>query len=127
MDGLTIRIEGNINDRLSSMRYLIESLRPLSGSAQGSRMTLDLLKLRYLGPDGVAMIAGAVIEARHRGIDVNVLVGNEPQALVAFVEFSGFNHLVLNAPPPDPRHPENVTVPLRRFDQSRHGDPEPVI
>jgi hypothetical protein len=122
-----IGIEGNVNDRFSSMRYLIECLWPLRETVAGTDVVLDLTKLRYLGPDGAAMICGSVLEARQRRVNVNVQTNAEPNALSAFLQFSGFKQLVLAGEAPETGHPENVTVPLRRFDQSRHGDPEPVV
>ncbi len=127
MKELAISLEGSIDDQLASMRYLIEKLLPLRSLLAGAALNLDLSKLRYLGPDGVAMIAGSILEARQRGVTVQVNRPVQPKSLTAFLEFSGFNHRVLGTPMPDPSHPENVTVPLSRFVQSRHDDPEPII
>lgn len=127
MDKLAISLEGNIDDRLASMKYLVKKLLPLRNLTAGTTAALDLSKLRYLGPDGVVMIAGSIVDAQQRGVQVQVNRPAQPNSLVGFLEFSGFNHLVLGTPLPDLTHPENVTVPLRRFVQSRHDDPEPII
>lgn len=122
-----VSIEGNINDRLRSAQALIERLAPVRQSAAGDHVAMDLTKLRYLGPDGVAMIAGTIIEARQRGVQVEVRPPDGPPPLLAFLAFSGFNHEVLGGAAAEVDHPDNVTVPLRRFVRSRHTDPEPVV
>jgi hypothetical protein len=127
MSILTINLEGDVNDRLRSMRYLIEHLSPLRKLSAGQSAVVDLSKVHYLGPDGAVMIAGSILEARQRQVAVRLVMPSGPVPLVAFLEFSGFNHLLQQSSLPELDHPENVTVPLRQFRQSRHTDPDPIL
>lgn len=124
---MLLRLQGNINDRLNSFIYVARELAPLRHRREGDRVELDLTQLRYLGPDGVCLIAGAIMEARERGVVIDVRVPNEPAPLVAFLAFSGFNRWILGTAPPESGHPDNVTVPIRQFHQSRHQDPKPIV
>jgi len=122
-----ITIEGNLDDRMSSIVYLLTELRPLQDLRQGDREAVNLEKVRYMGPDAITLVSGSILSARDRGVEVAVVPPSEPPALLAFLDLSGFNHSILGRPVPDPAQPGNVTVALRRFDQSRHSDPDPIL
>jgi hypothetical protein len=123
----TISIEGNINDSLSSVARLVACLSPLRETGEQSDYCIDLSKLRYLGPDGAAMLAGSVLEARGRQIHVDVTWPTAPGPLRAFIRFSGMEHFLDGVSLPDLHDPLNVTIPLRPFRQSRHTDAHPIL
>jgi hypothetical protein len=127
MHDATVFLEGNINDRLPSMRYLVEKLSSLHALGGGDSACLDLSKLCYIGPDGMAMVAGSVLDARRRHVDVRVEAPSGPPALAAFFEFSGFNHLILGTSLPQGDHAQNVTIPLQQFDRSDYRDSDSIV
>lgn len=124
---MEIVLEGDINDTRNSFVNAARRLNPLREVQSSQSASLNLEKLHYLGPDGVSLIAGAVLEARKRGVVIDVRPPTAPVSLSAFLAFSGFDHLILDKLPPEVGHPENVTVPLRQFHQSLHQDPQPIL
>ena len=127
VERLAFVLEGNINDTVNSLRFLADRLSPLRDCGNDSPLTLDISRVKYLGPDGATMLCGSVLEARNRGIDIDVRWPEEPPALEAFINFSGLRHFLAAQALPDQQHPENVTVALRNFEQSRVNDSDPIL
>lgn len=126
MKSIEIHLDGNVDDTLKSLEYLIERLSPLPTLSNDDCALLDMSKVHYIGPDGIVLITGSVAEARRRNINVRVTTPAAPPAVGAFLEFSGFNHWMSGTPMPQQDHPGNVTIPLRQYKQSHHADPEPI-
>jgi hypothetical protein len=124
---MTIDFEGNLDDRLNSFLYVAQKLLPLSKMNVGDEACVDLTRVHWLGPDGVSLIAGAILDARQRGGVVQVVLPSRPPDLVAFLGFSGFDQIACGNAPPDATSLENATVPLRQFRRALHQDPQPLV
>lgn len=122
-----VSVKGIVDDRLSSAVYLADRLRPLCAAVSAPAIHLDLSRLEYIGPDGITLLAAHILAARARGLEVSVGAPSSPASLVAFLESSGFDEHVLGKILPVDASTTNSTVPLRRFDASKHGDVEPIL
>jgi hypothetical protein len=119
-------IDFNVNDRPPSIRALLHRMQPALHPVSKEPVRIDLRKCHYLGPDATAILGAVILMARDAARTAEVLLPDTPPQLAAFCEFSGLNHLVKGTAEPDMTHPDSVTVPLRRLEQARHGDVEPI-
>lgn len=126
-DPITLcEIDFSVNDSPNAILAFLRRIRAIF-APETTPWHVDFSKCRYLGPDAIAIMAAAVLEARRTGVGHEVTMPQGVPPLEAFWEFSGFNHLLFNTPLPQADHADCVTVPIRVQSKANFLDPDPII
>ena len=124
-----IVIDFSVNDRVRSIKRLVQLLAQIADLPPGTSLEMDLRKCQYLGPDAAAVFAAVIHDARSNGVMTRILSPLGPPELCAFFHRSGLAEL---AGVHDSLHVESneATRPVLAITQVRRAsfnDADPVI
>lgn len=89
----SIVIDFSVNDRVRSVKKLVQLLAQVEKLSPGTFLQIDLRKCQYLGPDAAAVLAAVIHDAKSNGVSTSVLSPVGPPELCAFFHRSGLAEL----------------------------------
>jgi len=128
MTPITATIHFSVNDRVRSIRRLIEEISCFAAREEGQILRIDLRKCQYLGPDAIALL-GAVLLDFKSSTKVEVLGPEGPPALRTFFEACGLETLIhgVQSVPKNPNLELPNVLSLTQFQKASFQDADPIM
>lgn len=120
------RIDFELSDDRSATAQFLRRTIPFLTDNRLKDPHIDLSSVQYLGPFAASIILADHLHGLGAGKGHKIVLPTHVK-VGGFLQFSGLQHYLNDAPLPDANHPDNVTVPLRIVQKATWNAADPVI